>query len=504
MFICKITKNYAASKLNNFMLSFSKFAEALELNKAKYFRNIAKDSDSDPSGYKDRGKRILLPDVIPFMSLDEIITSTDVVVTSLINRLTNTLVFAGYYTGNTFDQKAANFYENRCYPVKDEKPDLKNATKITRVLAAKASAAPGTVFEKLLKVYQHNTHRVEYEAMKKDKERGVQYRVLVSSLYLDVAGMSTDKKWTSCMNLGGKRIRSKNPNRHQSAGINSDYVDDDIREGTIVAYLIRTPYKSIDAAIDDAQARIAIRPHFDALNDGTICYVAGPVYGIKSQTFIDIVNKFVDSKNLSKVYIRNKRVYDDGALNPEYKTVDQLQSHLYALAQKDKDTAFDMLINHLSVFDDEYFFKNFAANFGTPELLNRIGSLKDAKQRALLGSKFLPMIYYDDVKGISGSGKDLIVELSKIMEFSENTARNIFYADESAFSDYMVRVLKPSQSKNTRLKAVLFLANPYNTHYLKNLDPKMIADAIKDNDEYADMLSKKSPVFADIDTSDLI
>lgn len=66
--------------------------------------------------------------------------------------------------------------------------------------------------------------------------------VIISRHPHDVAGMSTDRGWTSCMN-----IRS---------GVNRHYVLDDVQAGTLIAYLVRKE----DTNIKKPSARVLIKP----------------------------------------------------------------------------------------------------------------------------------------------------------------------------------------------------------------------------------------------------
>ena len=118
-------------------------------------------------------------------------------------------------------------------------------------------------------------------------------------------------------------------------GSNVEYLAKDIELGTIVAYLIRTPYKSLDKAIDDSLARISIRPHERGdTEDGQICYVAGPVYGVKNEAFADIVKEYADKLNTTRVYRQNHELYDEKPLDDRYITT-EMRARKSALALND-------------------------------------------------------------------------------------------------------------------------------------------------------------------------
>ena len=287
------------------------YKEAIELTHARQLRNVA--AEADPEGFKDKGKRGILSKEVPYMDMEEFLKNPFPAQTySNFSRIEETLRRAGYTLGKTLDLERENYLKNICY--KGE--DFKNPTKIAKVLTALEE-------KDYLERYINDPYRESFISMQKDIEKGIKYKVLVSTLYLDVAGMSTDKKWTSCMNLGGKRIRSKGKDT-QAMGSNVEYLAKDIELGTIVAYLIRTPYKSLDKAIDDSLARISIRPHERGdTEDGQICYVAGPVYGVKNEAFADIVKEYADKLNTTRVYRPNLELYDEKPLDDRYITVEK-------------------------------------------------------------------------------------------------------------------------------------------------------------------------------------
>lgn len=81
-----------------------------------------------------------------------------------------------------------------------------------------------------------------------------QPKIVISRHPHDVAGMSTDRGWRSCMEMGG-------PNT--AGGINQRFLQHDIQNGTHVAYLVRPD----DNDIKKPMARIALKPfHSDDEN----------------------------------------------------------------------------------------------------------------------------------------------------------------------------------------------------------------------------------------------
>ena len=107
-------------------------------------------------------------------------------------------------------------------------------------------------------------------------------RVVVSRNPLDVAGMSTDRGWTSCMNLVD--------------GIKKHVLIDDVKVGTLVAYLIDEK----DLNIKNPTARVGIKPFMN--NESEILFMMeegcyGTISeGIKKQ-FFEIIDGFLREIN---------------------------------------------------------------------------------------------------------------------------------------------------------------------------------------------------------------
>ena len=118
--------------------------------------------------------------------------------------------------------------------------------------------------------------------------------VVISRHPYDILGMSFDRGWTSCMNL--------------KDGSNKEILRNDVRYGTLVAYLIKETDKNINSPI----SRIAIRPYV-GLSGEQIMY-PGPTYTTESLPFRKTVNEFCKKLNVGKpsgsYYIHDK-LYDD-------------------------------------------------------------------------------------------------------------------------------------------------------------------------------------------------
>jgi hypothetical protein len=122
----------------------------------------------------------------------------------------------------------------------------------------------------------------EAQEMQAQKKTVLHYIVFSKHAY-DIAGMSTGRGWTSCMNLYG--------------GVNSYFINRDIAEGTMVAYLV----KESDMNINKPTARVSIKPFINIDNPTEVLYQAeSAVYGTARGNFLQTVIDLVDSSQPDK------------------------------------------------------------------------------------------------------------------------------------------------------------------------------------------------------------
>ena len=133
--------------------------------------------------------------------------------------------------------------------------------------------------------------------------------VCISRHPYDIAGMSTDRRWKSCMRLEDRE-------EFTAAGQYSEYIESDIREGTLVAYLIYAD----DRNISDPLARILIKPYINVNDSSDILLVPEPtVYSDDSlspasyRKFREVVNSWLESFQGEKTgtYMFNPELYRD-------------------------------------------------------------------------------------------------------------------------------------------------------------------------------------------------
>lgn len=129
--------------------------------------------------------------------------------------------------------------------------------------------------------------------------------VCISMHPYDIAGMSTDRGWTSCMNL------TNDPSESQTKHIKFD-----VKSNALIAYLINSDDKNIEKPI----SRILIK-RFSAERNTAHRYIAELAYPDASdrlfitsvQEWIDKhINSVVDKADKPQVKARAKGTYDDG------------------------------------------------------------------------------------------------------------------------------------------------------------------------------------------------
>lgn len=115
----------------------------------------------------------------------------------------------------------------------------------------------------------------------------------------DIAGMSTGRNWSSCMNL--------------DTGSNKRYVSCDITEGSFVVYLI----DSNDLNIKNPKGRMAIKPFVNTMDKkDVIFFPESRSYGSVPSEFKDEIDNFfkelnVETKGVS--YTKSDKLYNDSA-----------------------------------------------------------------------------------------------------------------------------------------------------------------------------------------------
>jgi hypothetical protein len=139
----------------------------------------------------------------------------------------------------------------------------------------------------------------EYD-IDKDKALSTDHKIVISRHPYDIIGMTTGREWNSCMDIEN--------------GMNKRYVNEDIKQGTLIAYVIDKDDTNINKPIN----RLLIKPFTDK-EGHTILDIDHKVYkaeGIKEISgFRDVVSTWLATKQEKKsksLYRLNNGIYPDG------------------------------------------------------------------------------------------------------------------------------------------------------------------------------------------------
>jgi len=167
---------------------------------------------------------------------------------------------------------------------------------------------------KLGKVLKENPELLKKfnEDPQRTASKDQKYKVVISRHPYDIAGMSTGRGWTSCMNL--------------EHGENREFVPMDIHEGSLVAYVI----KSTDTNITHPVGRYIIKPYLKKYSNDKIFKVDPTSYGTKIPGDLKVINSWLDDANKDKElgkYTLNQNLYQW-----------DLPTHVYNFSKNPKDS----------------------------------------------------------------------------------------------------------------------------------------------------------------------
>jgi len=161
--------------------------------------------------------------------------------------------------------------------------------------------------EIVVKLYYPMKYRSLYSMRPSLKNNNLS--VVISRKAEDIAGMSTDRRWTSCMRLPGYG--------DENGGLYNDILYYDVKLGTLVAYLI----KKDDRNIENPLARIAIKPLFNLDDDIADILDALDIQSIEylNKDNLKAIEDF--KKKEITIFLRpEENIYSDGSLSTEIKT----------------------------------------------------------------------------------------------------------------------------------------------------------------------------------------
>lgn len=223
--------------------NFEKFNESIKLSQAKQYTKIWKDANMANYMAKefDNKYRIYLPIDVSSINIapDE----------NIKDEVSEFLESVGY--------EFENYNANLCKKI----GTYKNFTKITKILQKFGKTELLIAFNK------------DHEQLTKLSDG---YFVVISRHPVDIAGMTAGRRWKSCMDV--------------DSGVNKEYVEYDVKEGSIIAYLI----KNDDKNIENPLARILMKPYMNEKN-GKIYLMPGLTYGTISEKFEETINDWLIS-----------------------------------------------------------------------------------------------------------------------------------------------------------------------------------------------------------------
>lgn len=178
-----------------------------------------------------------------------------------------------------------------------KEPNQKNFTKITKILSK--NNRPD-----LLKFYENDSARQSLQKLGMSS-----YKIVISKSKYDIAGMSTDRSWKSCMRLdtSPEMIKKHMGMRGSNAGVNARFVKEDIKEGTIIAYFI----DGKDTNINKPLGRVLIKPFISSETKERVwvpenaCYGDVSTYKNIKTIFLDFIKEWLRD-NLNSISVTSK------------------------------------------------------------------------------------------------------------------------------------------------------------------------------------------------------
>ena len=134
----------------------------------------------------------------------------------------------------------------------------------------------------------------------------VEFQMVISCHPYDIIGMSTGRDWDneSCMRLADYREGWRD-------GVNKHYLDQDVAEGTLVAYAIRGK----DTNIEKPLGRCLLKPFLHQEGDSIMYRRETRIYGNPVPGFTETLNRFLRKLNTgipAGMYRLNEKLYNDG------------------------------------------------------------------------------------------------------------------------------------------------------------------------------------------------
>jgi hypothetical protein len=383
--------------------------EALHPSQAKPYIKTWKEAGGekfyqDIFGKKENGK----PKYRLYLELEESEEQKQKISKDVRDRINKALEYTNYEVEN-FNQNLA---------VSD-----KRTTSIVKVLVKDSGLKKSDInVQKLKSDY-------EKELNKKSTQRNQDnYLVVISRHPYDIAGMSTNRGWTSCMDL--------------DTGGQTFHIMEDVKKGTIIAYLI----KKDDLNINNPVARVLIKPYVSENGEEIALFRDKEVDEVKGEPvkgFKETIDAWLEkNQKLNKTkYKQLKGLYDEGRC--EY----NLNASVEAILNDFVEGTFEIdgntinIKGNLKLEDEPIFYKKITKNYkfgyvsGNFECRdNKLTSLKGAPEE--VGGDFY--CFFNKLTSLEGAPK----EVGGDFYCDENNLTSLEGAPEKVGRDFICKYNK--------------------------------------------------------------
>lgn len=232
--------------------------------------------------------------------------------------------------------------------------------------------------------------------------------IVISKANYDIAGMTTGRSWSSCMSL--------------TSGNGQKYIHCDIKEGTLIAYLV----DGDDINIQRPIARLLIKPFVSLDKYKDYLYVVGDTYGT-APGFSEVVKKMFKEAQPDKAgtYKINQKLYPDslpGEITVE-KKVKVLDKTMLDKFVEDQDNKYSLSINGNSL---KYFFST------DPTAIEVISGIENSKDINISSHGRYSGLYEDsnldnlvEVSNVKTSGGLYLEDLPNLKKISNISSQHI-------------------------------------------------------------------------------
>ena len=292
-----------------------------------------------------------------------------------------------------------------------------------------------------------------------------EFLIVISRHPYDVAGASTDRSWTSCMDLGLPRINY--PKTRPNEGINRRYIPKDIQEGTLVAYVVTKdelyigPNGEPKVKLVRPLSRMLMKPHN---SDVGSVYAVGKMYGSQYPEFYQKVKEWT-SKNLNNKLTGGEKIYKN--------------RNLY----DDNDTPVDFKFNSGNTIADEVLTDKLNHN-NEKELGNELTFTTEGNN-----------IVTVEIDMKFEFGEDIVKPFSELTDFKRHNIKDIYSPIEKALASVVYDSLNIGKYDNTYPEidmvsqgdgmdvTIKFYINVYSgdDKHIDNIDDETIGDIINDS-----------------------